>query len=158
MTSKSFQQAQPPARVTNRPDLTRTGGTGLGKCSLDVDLGDPVTLLDPRVPRTAFCHGFPGSLSLLKAGMEYYSCLYSLRICHVVGAHYSFPEFAASCLIQQRSLASDILCGNVTMLSWPEERHNVICSRERSSFRVGGRAGCRLALGDYLQACGPTML
>lgn len=65
-------------------------------------------------------------------------------ICHTVGAHYLVPEYAASCLIQQRSLAADILCRNVTMLSWPGERHSVICSRERSSFRVGGRAGCRL--------------
>lgn len=68
-------------------------------------------------------------------------------ICHTVGAHYLVPEYAASCFIQQRSLAADILCRNVTMLSRPGERHSVICSRERSSFRVGGRAGCRLSFG-----------
>lgn len=75
------------------------------------------------------------------------------RMCHTAGAHYPVPEFVAFCLIEQRSLATDSLRGNVTMFSWPEERHDVICSRERSSFRVGGRAGWRLALGDYLQAC-----
>lgn len=65
MRSKSFQQAQPSARVTSHPDLTGTGGTGLGKCSLEVDLwalklGKSITLLDPGH------HGLPfimGSLS-----------------------------------------------------------------------------------------------
>ena len=55
MRSKSFQQAQPSARVTNHPDLTGTGGAGLGKCSLEADLwvlklGKSITLLDPRAP------------------------------------------------------------------------------------------------------------
>lgn len=68
-------------------------------------------------------------------------------ICHTVGTHYLVPEYAASSLIQPRSLAAAILCRNVTMLSRPGERHSVICSRERSSFRVGGRAGCRLSFG-----------
>ena len=90
--------------------------------------------------------GFPGPLSLLKKGVELFMPVFP-SICHAVGAQYPVPKFAASCLIQLRSLAADILCRNVTMLSWPGERHSVVCSREGSSFRVGGRAGCRLSFG-----------
>ena len=61
-----------------------------------------------------------------------------LCICHAIGAHYPVPKFAASYLIQLRSLAADILCRNVTMLSLPRESHSVTSSRERSSFGVGG--------------------
>lgn len=79
----------------------------------------------------------PQALSLLKKGMELFMLVF-LHICHAVGAHYPVPKFAASCLIQLRSLAGDILCRNVTVLSWLRERHSITCSRERSSFGVGG--------------------
>lgn len=51
------------------------------------------------------------------------------------------------CLLFNSTKVPNILCRNVTMLSWPGERHSVVCSREGSSFRVGGQAGCRLSFG-----------
>lgn len=127
---------------------------------MDVDLWElkppkSVTLLDPRGSWTSFDYGVPEPL---EGGHGVLFLFSFIRTCHLVGAHYLVLKFAASYLIQQRSLASESLCGNVTVLPWPGERHGIICSPERSSFRVGGRAGCRLALGEYLQACGHRML
>lgn len=97
-----------------------------------------IILLDPRAPEAA---------SWRKDRVVLFTLVFP-RVCHTAGGvHYLVPEFAVSCLIQQQPLAADILCRSVTMLSWPGGRQSVICSRERRSFRVGGRAGCRLNFG-----------
>lgn len=45
----------------------------------------------------------PGPLSLLKKGVELFMPVFP-SICHAVGTQYPVPKFAASCLIQLRSL------------------------------------------------------
>lgn len=102
----------------------------------------------PQGTVAAFYHVFWGPLNLpLEGRGRVLFMLVFPRICHRVGVHYSVPEFAVSCLTQQRPLGANILCRNVTMSSWPRGRHRAICFRERNSFRVSGRASCGLSFG-----------
>lgn len=97
-----------------------------------------------RVPWTVFYHVASWAPEPLeeRSGVIH-ACISQYLPC----SRHSVSSSQICCLLFNSTKVPNILCRNVTMLSWPGERHSVVCSREGSSFRVGGQAGCRLSFG-----------